>query len=47
MFAEGWYVGWLAAPNGRPLYESLGFTQTNEMRYQSDISAWNRQNPAR
>jgi GNAT superfamily N-acetyltransferase len=35
-----------AAPDGRPLYESLGFTQTNEMRYQRDISAWKRQKPA-
>jgi GNAT superfamily N-acetyltransferase len=31
-----------AAPDGRALYESLGFKQTNEMRYQSDISAWTR-----
>jgi GNAT superfamily N-acetyltransferase len=35
-----------AAPNGRPLYESLGFKQTNEMRYQRDISAWTRPNRA-
>ena len=35
-----------AAPDGRPLYESLGFRQTNEMRYQRDISAWKRQSPA-
>ena len=35
-----------AAPNGRPLYESLGFKQTNEMHYQRDISAWKRQSRA-
>jgi len=26
-----------AAPDGRPLYESLGFTATNEMRYRGDL----------
>jgi GNAT superfamily N-acetyltransferase len=36
-----------AAPDGRHLYESLGFSQTNEMRYQRDISAWKRQSQAR
>ena len=26
-----------AAPDGRPLYESLGFTATNEMRFRGDL----------
>lgn len=29
-----------AAPDGRALYESLGFKATNEMRYQGDLAAW-------
>jgi GNAT superfamily N-acetyltransferase len=29
-----------AAPDGRPLYESLGFRQTNEMRFPGDIAEW-------
>lgn len=29
-----------AAPDGRALYESLGFKATNEMRYAGDIAQW-------
>jgi GNAT superfamily N-acetyltransferase len=29
-----------AAPDGRALYESLGFVQTNEMRFPGDIAEW-------
>jgi GNAT superfamily N-acetyltransferase len=29
-----------AAPDGRALYESLGFVQTNEMRFRGDIAQW-------
>jgi GNAT superfamily N-acetyltransferase len=29
-----------AAPEGRPLYEALGFAATNEMRYQGDLATW-------
>jgi len=29
-----------AAPDGRPLYESLGFVPTNEMRFAGDLIAW-------
>ena len=31
-----------AAPEGRQLYESLGFVATNEMRYDGDIATWTR-----
>lgn len=29
-----------AAPDGRPLYESLGFAVTNEMRFMGDLAQW-------
>jgi ribosomal protein S18 acetylase RimI-like enzyme len=31
-----------AAPDGRPLYEALGFTVTNEMRFAGDLASWSR-----
>lgn len=31
-----------AAPDGRLLYEALGFVATNEMRYGADLAAWQR-----
>jgi GNAT superfamily N-acetyltransferase len=31
-----------AAPEGRPLYEALGFAATNEMRFMGDLAAWQR-----
>lgn len=30
---KGEYVAWVASPDGRSLYEQLGFAPTNEMRY--------------
>jgi ribosomal protein S18 acetylase RimI-like enzyme len=29
-----------AAPDGRRLYEQLGFAPTNEMRYMGDLAQW-------
>jgi len=29
-----------AAPDGRPLYEALGFAATNEMRFTGDLATW-------
>jgi ribosomal protein S18 acetylase RimI-like enzyme len=34
-----------AAPDGRALYESLGFVQTNEMRFPGDIAEWHAPTP--
>ena len=31
-----------AAPDGRPLYEALGFAATNEMRFMGDLASWTR-----
>jgi ribosomal protein S18 acetylase RimI-like enzyme len=31
-----------AAPDGRALYEALGFSSTSEMRYSGDVSTWTR-----
>lgn len=31
-----------AAPDGRPLYEVLGFAATNEMRFAGDLASWTR-----
>ena len=31
-----------AAPDGRQLYESLGFVVTNEMRFMGDLASWSR-----
>ena len=31
-----------AAPDGRPLYEELGFVATNEMRFMGDLALWTR-----
>lgn len=31
-----------AAPDGRPLYEALGFAVTNEMRFTGDLASWQR-----
>lgn len=31
-----------AAPDGRPLYEALGFAATNELRFTGDLAEWQR-----
>ena len=31
-----------AAPDGRQLYEALGFAATNEMRFMGDLASWSR-----